>query len=430
MDNRTFTMVSKSKSAMMLALVLSGCGGAEGGGEVAAPSSSVVVVPAAEPPAVTPMPVPTPTPTPATLAAPALLADVSLGIPDAVVTSTSNVANVHIRLSRPVDRLLSFKYLTANGTAIEGSQFSRTQGNVIFRPGEQDKVVTITTKGMAPGQYFSLNVGWTKNVPAVGGAVGKIQASSADAYLASVTPAYPLLPAAGISGRHQVFTSNFRGPVNPAGGNGVWRTRFDWGRWQSGNNEAAPYADATTDPGTNPHPIVDGYRTLRAEKVPTTDGNRKFAYSASMLSTHGWYSFKYGYVELRAKVSPENGVTPAFWLLPANGEWPPEIDIFEFFNGGPLYSTVHFKNDPKGTMEGVATDFTADGQWHTYALDWTPDWLITLVDGKEIHRRRNLFNQPMYIIVNTAVGLMSSGPPNADAQWHNDMMLDTISVYQ
>ena len=149
-----------------------------------------------------------------------------------------------------------------------------------------------------------------------------------------------------------------------------------------------------------------------------------------MLSTQGWYSFQYGYIMLRAKVRPEAGVTPAFWLLPANSEWPPEIDIFEFLNGPQLSSSVHFKNDPKGSMEGMATEFKADGEWHTYGLDWTPDWLITLVDGKEVHRRRNPFNPPMYIIVNTAVGLLSSGPPNATSQWHNDMTLDRIDVYQ
>jgi hypothetical protein len=36
----------------------------------------------------------------------------------------------------------------------------------------------------------------------------------------------------------------------------------------------------------------------------------------------------------------------------------------------------------------------------------------------------------MYIIINTAVGLLSSGPPNANATWKNDMTLGEIKVYQ
>ncbi|MEG3174728.1 family 16 glycosylhydrolase [Sphingomonas sp. RB3P16] len=368
----------------------------------------------------------------ATLPTPALLADVALVIPDTVISSDATAANVHVTLSRAVDRQLAFKYLTTNGTAREGANFTRTQGTLTFRPGERDKIVSIPVRAMSSGLAFTLSVSWTLNNPPVGGASGKIASGIPTASADTLQPTYTLLPAAGETGRRQVFTSDFRGPVSPVGGTGVWRTRFNWGRWQSGNNELAPYTDATTDPGTNPHPIVDGYRTLRTEKVSTKDGSRTFAYSASMLSTQGWYSFQYGYIELRAKVRPEMGVTPAFWLLPASGEWPPEIDIFEFFNGGPLSSSLHFKNDPKGSAEGVATSFSSDGQWHTYGLDWTPDWLITLVDGKEVHRRRNLFHQPMYIIVNTAVGLLSGAPPSAaaDANWHNDMTLDTISVYQ
>ena len=360
-------MATKTMAAIAAGLMLSGCGGSGGVGEAAAASSGVVIVPAtatsdpAPAPTPTPTPVATPTATPsqvATLPAPALLADVSLVIPDTVVPTNATIANVHVKLSQPVDRQLAFDYLTSNGTAVEGRQFTRTQGTLNFRPGESDKVVSIPTSGLTAGQTFNLTVSWTKNTPAVAGSNGKIlvdtTGTAVAASAATAAPTYTLLPAAGTTGRQQVFTSDFHGAMNPTGGVGVWRTRFDWGRWQSGNNEAAPYTDATTDPGTNPHPIIDGYRTLRAEKVPTTDGTHSFAYSASMVSTQGWYSFQYGYIQLRAKVNPENGVTPAFWLLPATGEWPPEIDIFEFFNGSALASTVHFKTDPKGTSEGMA----------------------------------------------------------------------------
>jgi len=60
----------------------------------------------------------------------------------------------------------------------------------------------------------------------------------------------------------------------------------------------------------------------------------KFPYTSGLISTgghlnHPLFAFEYGYMEMRAKFPPGAGMWPAFWTLPADGTWPPEIDIVE-----------------------------------------------------------------------------------------------------
>ncbi|MGH2960558.1 MAG: glycoside hydrolase family 16 protein, partial [Solirubrobacterales bacterium] len=63
--------------------------------------------------------------------------------------------------------------------------------------------------------------------------------------------------------------------------------------------------------------------------------------STGMVNSRGKFAFKYGYVETRAMVPECNGCWPSFWIMPAsNDNWPPEIDIFEFFQFS-IYSRTY-----------------------------------------------------------------------------------------
>jgi beta-glucanase (GH16 family) len=77
----------------------------------------------------------------------------------------------------------------------------------------------------------------------------------------------------------------------------------------------------------------------------------KFPYTSGLISTGGHlnkqlFAFKYGYIEMRAKFPPGAGIWPAFWMLPADGTWPPEIDIVEGQGQKPSidYLSFHWRD--------------------------------------------------------------------------------------
>ncbi|XP_060532734.1 beta-1,3-glucan-binding protein-like [Cylas formicarius] len=173
--------------------------------------------------------------------------------------------------------------------------------------------------------------------------------------------------------------------------------------------------------------------------------------SARIRTVESFY-FKYGRVEINAKVPSGDWLWPAIWMLPRYnqyGSWPAsgEIDILEsrgnknlVLNGvnigteqvsstlhwGPnyyynRYQQTHFE---KNSAQGYDTDF------HKYQVEWTPDNIAFSVDGVEIGnvkpednfwnygnlQNSNLdnpwkagskmapFDQEFYLIINLAVG--------------------------
>ena len=122
--------------------------------------------------------------------------------------------------------------------------------------------------------------------------------------------------------------------------------------------------------------------------------------SASIRTIKG-FSFRYGRVEIRAKLPRGDWLWPAFWLLPREskyGEWPAsgEIDIMESRGNPPSYapggyytfgSTLHWGPswDQNMWMKTHATkngtDLTAD--FHTYGFVWNETYMGTYFDSPD-----------------------------------------------
>lgn len=108
------------------------------------------------------------------------------------------------------------------------------------------------------------------------------------------------------------------------------------------------------------------------------------------IFTDKTFSFRYGYVEVRARFDCADGVWPAIWLLPKSGGWPNggEIDIMEHLNHQKqVWQTIHLLRN-SGSGDGSSTvkpqpainDATA---WHTYGVEWAPGRITFYVDDKK-----------------------------------------------
>ncbi len=158
-------------------------------------------------------------------------------------------------------------------------------------------------------------------------------------------------------------------------------------------------------------------------------------YTSGLVETKGRFSFRFGRVEVRAKLPGTKGVWPAHWMLPADGSWPPEIDFMELLGHEPnrVYQTNHWGRDyTEHQYDGKMTegpDFTAG--FHTFAVEWEPEEIRWFVDGKHTHTMRsNVPTKPFFIILNTAVGGDWPGFPDATTVLPQEHLVDYVRVWQ
>ncbi|MGI8637258.1 MAG: glycoside hydrolase family 16 protein, partial [Segetibacter sp.] len=119
------------------------------------------------------------------------------------------------------------------------------------------------------------------------------------------------------------------------------------------------------------------------------------SYTSAAIITANKVSWKYGKIEVRAKIPGGLGAWPAIWMLGDNESkvgWPlcGEIDIMEFVghDSSAIHGTVHYA-DPttkkhlqsgnKVLVEKPYNDF------HIYATQWDSKEIRFLFDGKVYH---------------------------------------------
>lgn len=167
----------------------------------------------------------------------------------------------------------------------------------------------------------------------------------------------------------------------------------------------------------NIQPLIDGYQ-----------------YTSGEINSYWSFSQLYGYFEIRCKLPRGQGVWPAFWLLPADGSWPPEIDIMEVLGQDPttLYTSFHTEQNGQEKNFGKAiTVADTSKAFHRYAVDWEPDYMRFYFDGKLVykHATPKSMNKPMYIETNLALGGYWGGDVNSTTPFPSNMKIDYIRVY-
>lgn len=249
--------------------------------------------------------------------------------------------------------------------------------------------------------------------------------------------------------------------------------------WGGGNDERQCYTDRPDNIA-----VERGMLVLKARKEEFTGPARPpeiadnpnpavtQAYTSGKVRTIGLHAWRYGRIEVRAKVPAGQGTWPAVWMMPqanAYGAWPRsgEIDILEAVNIGAAcpqcagtvgenrtISALHFGDYAPGNRSVDNRTALPDGalpsdDFHVYAVEWGEGLIRFLVDDR-VHltvtpeqwnsasplaqgRPSSPFDQPFYLMANLAVGGRLSEEHNAkglaEDSFPAQLTIDWIRVY-
>lgn len=232
----------------------------------------------------------------------------------------------------------------------------------------------------------------------------------------------------------------------------VWQDEFNTGSALSGdwtheekaagwvNHELQTYVNQKSPEGRLVTEIVDGKLQIHCFK----EGDKIYSGRVYAKKTTGW---QYGYIEASIKLPKGKGTWPAFWMMPVRfSSWPDdgEIDIMEEVGYHPDYvsSSLHAKGhyhveNTQVTQEQLCLG--AEGEFHTYGMEWNSDYFQFYVDGKSTLFYSNPgtgkvdwpYDSPFYIIFNLAWGGDWGGSQGVDENaLPITMEVDYVRVFQ
>jgi beta-glucanase (GH16 family) len=251
---------------------------------------------------------------------------------------------------------------------------------------------------------------------------------------ATPTPA-PTPAAATLPGWKLVWADEFDAPGLPD------PSRWTYEEGLIRNREAQYYTRARPENAR----IENGMLVIEARKEMHAGSQ----YTSASLTTEGRASWRYGRIEVRARVPQGRGVWPAIWTLGTNHRqvgWPMtgEIDIMEFvgFDPDTIHGNVHTAafNHRDKTGRGAKTYVPRPfDDFHVYAMEWTKERIDVSVDGRTYFTFRNSgngvrewpFDAEQYLILNLAIGGAWGGQRGIDdGIFPQRFRIDYVRVYQ
>lgn len=208
-----------------------------------------------------------------------------------------------------------------------------------------------------------------------------------------------------------------------------WGAELDTDRWNV-------LDDSRGDGERNQHytpaniEVSEGTLKIHTKK----EASEGFPYTSGAITTKGKVAFKYGKLEVKAKLPAGQGLLPAIWLWNNQGNEFPEIDIVELLGQQPgqLWNVIHYEVNGKYGRDFTMTehpDLTQD--FHVYGIEWEPKKITFFVDGHPVFTSTEYIpNEDMYLFINTAVGGNWVGEPDGTTEFPAQMMIEWIRYYQ
>lgn len=207
---------------------------------------------------------------------------------------------------------------------------------------------------------------------------------------------------------------------------------YDLGAGGWGNNEQQYYTSRPENAV-----VLNGVLKITAIK----EAYNGSAYTSARLLSKDKFSFKYGKIEVRAKLPSGGGTWPAIWMLGSNINtvpWPGcgEIDIMEHVGNTPnkIYGTLHHPGHSGANGDGATVIIPdATSAFHNYILEWSASTIKFYVDTQLFYTFANNsslpFNQNFFVILNMAMG-GNFGGTISPSFTSATLEIDYVRVYQ
>lgn len=178
--------------------------------------------------------------------------------------------------------------------------------------------------------------------------------------------------------------------------------------------------------------------------------------SGKHVETFDGYRTKYGYFEMRCKApSCGGGGAIAWWLIgveddgkmtvdeDGNEQWVTnhcgEIDIIENIIDQPNFQRFNVISHTDDSLTSTQLRQTIDGdfvnEWHTYAFDWTPEYMDFYIDGVLYKHVDQSVQYEMCVIISMYMVTNPESVPNYSWGYANDVFpktweIDYMRVYK
>ncbi len=339
-------------------------------------------------------------------------------------------------LSRNAEQVVMVDYTTQDRSAKAGEDFVAASGSIEIPIGMQEAQIDITILTdtlKEPDEDFEVILSNPQNAEIQKGtASGTIR--NDDTYLEIPDDGYT--SSEGYAGYDLVWSDEF-----DASSLDLSKWGFDIGFGESGwgNNELQYY---TNDP-ENIY-LSNGKLVIEAREE-SVEGS---SYTSSRIKTQGKYEFKFGRVDIRAKLPSGQGIWPALWMLGANINsigWPAcgEIDIMELIGSEPktVHGTVHWGAQGQGFSNNEGGSYIIEEafseKFHVFSIIWKENQVTFYVDDEVYFSITDSqvngaypFNNPFFFIFNIAVGGNWPGSPDETTIFPQQMLVDYIRVFQ
>jgi len=225
-----------------------------------------------------------------------------------------------------------------------------------------------------------------------------------------------------------VFEDNFTSGFLDSSLWSVSRQGLNW------NNEDQSFTPANVSVESGKLVLTAKKEHWKGHSLRADDPGRIVSSEYTSGEVNSKLSWKYGRFEARIKAPSTKGILSAFWMTPADGTWPPEIDAVEILGHDSLtaYFTNHYGSQSSHKMNNGKITFGNDlsKDFHIYSVEWDNDSIRWFIDGVLYFSSvKGVPSKPLIMRFSLPVGPDWEGNPDQSSAFPQRMEIDWVRVY-